>query len=248
MGRLRSQKAFSKQDIERLTSWQGGSFPAYWSKQLRQFTVSAGRGQVRVSEAFRPYATWERFQQIVTQVRHVSSTYSETQYDDVLIYDFFMPLTNEDHLRTTLDALFYWDTILARLRTRECADIEKHFKRVRGERVEDYLRRACRWFSNFFVGYSISHVEGRFRVGKIASLDRAAKIQERGGRYLADETTAIVRFIFPCRDHKEAEMVEWFFHSLFVESILQVVNRQDAIWMTEAGMRNRLHIWRAEGR
>ena len=30
----------------------------------------------------------------------------------VLIFEFFMPLTNETHLRTALDALFYKDTIL----------------------------------------------------------------------------------------------------------------------------------------
>lgn len=97
------------------------------------------------------------------------------------------------------------------------------------------------------MGYSISHVGGRFRAGKIASLAGAAKVQLGGGRYLIDETTAIVRFIFPCKNRKEAETVEWFFRFLFVESILQVVNGEDEIWMVESGIWNRLHIWRVEG-
>jgi hypothetical protein len=33
---------------------------------------------------------------------------------------------------------------------------------------------------------------------------------------------------------------------LFVQSIVQVVNGEDEIWMIEGGMRNRLHIWRVE--
>jgi hypothetical protein len=246
VARFRSQRAFSKENIESLTSWTGTSFPTYWSKQLSQFTIPAGGGRFRVSEAFRPYATWARYRQHVTQVRHVSSDYSCKQYDNVLVYDFFMPLTNEGHLRITLDALCYQDTILARLRTRNRTELESHFKRRRGESADKYLRRACRWISGFFVGYSISHVNGRFRAGRIASLDEAAQIQSGGGRYLIDETTAIVRFIFPCESQEQAETVEWFFHALFVESILQVVNGEDAIWMIESGLRNRLHIWRVE--
>ena len=72
----------------------------------------------------------------------------------------------------------------------------------------------------------------------------AAKLEERGGRYLIDETTAIVRFIFPCDGDEET--IRWFFNTLFVESIIQVVAGEEQIWMVESGMENRLHIWRTE--
>lgn len=98
----------------------------------------------------------------------------------------------------------------------------------------------------------------------------AAKIEEDYDRYLVDETTAIVRFIFPCgkpirrksgsvadfddpeRDstdqdgREEAKKIRWFFNALFVQSVLQVVNGEAEIWMVESGLQNRLHIWRVE--
>ena len=92
---------------------------------------------------------------------------------------------------------------------------------------------------------------------------------EMGGRYLIDETTAMVRFIFPCGEPKpnrylrsanyleelaigadggdterQANAIRVFFYILFVESIVQVVDGEDEIWLLESGMKNRLHIWR----
>jgi hypothetical protein len=102
------------------------------------------------------------------------------------------------------------------------------------------------------------------------SMTQAATVEESGDRYLIDETTAIVRFIFLCGkphrispapaqdfdipervsdDHAgvaEADQIRWFFNALFVQSIIQVVNGEAEIWMVESGMRNRLHIWRVE--
>jgi hypothetical protein len=243
---FKSHEAFTKRELEQVTTWRGQSFNTYWSKQFSPFMVPARDGKFRVSEAFRPYATWEKFQQHVTQVRHVSSDYKRVAYDHLLTYEFYMPLTNEAHLRITLDALFYKDTILARLRTHSRAELESHVPKEPGESDNAYLERTCARMSEFFQGYSISHVSGRFRVEKLATIDQAAKIQSDGGRYLIDETTAVVRFIFPCKDTDEAKMVEWFFQTLFIESIIQVVNGEDQIWMVESGMVTRLHIWKVE--
>jgi len=74
----------------------------------------------------------------------------------------------------------------------------------------------------------------------------AAGIQERGGRYLIDETTAITRFIFACTDEQHAKQVSWFFHQLFVQSVIQIAGEAE-IWMIESGIGNpQLHIWRAK--
>jgi len=48
------------------------------------------------------------------------------------------------------------------------------------------------------------------------------------------------------KEPDDAKLVRWFFGALFVQSITQVVNGEDEIWMVEAGMRHRLHIWRIE--
>lgn len=109
-----------------------------------------------------------------------------------------MPLTNEGPLRTALDALFYKDTILSRLITIGHEKIMEHLPMRGGESVGVYLDRVCAWISAHFVGYSISHVSGRFRAGPLSTMEEVANFQQHGERYLIDETTAVVRFIFPC--------------------------------------------------
>jgi hypothetical protein len=239
---LDSQEPFTRDEFKSVANWTGSTFPTYWSKQFKPFMVEVDGGQLRVSEAFRPYTTWERFRQHVTQVRRVTSTdYKHFKYDNLLVYEFIMPLTNEAPLRDTLDALFFKDTILAKLKSLDIAELEAHFSRDNNEAEKEYLDRICGWISKTFVGYPVSHVGGRFRTEKLSTREEAAEI-ERRRRYLIDETTAVTRFIFPCdEDHQR---VDWFFHSLFVKSIIQVVNGEDEIWMVESGLRNRLHIWR----
>jgi hypothetical protein len=189
----------------------------------------------------------------------------------VLVFEFFMPLTNQTHLRTALDALFYKDTILSRLRAIGPQTLKAHFEEVAGEDDDAYFARLCEWLATRFQGYSITTVNGRFRAQNLMTITHAAKIEENGDRYLIDETTAIVRFIFPCGtparspvdtadsfedlepnpdDHsgqQEAKKIRSFFNPLFVQSIIQVVNGEAEIWMVESGMRTRLHIWRVEG-
>ncbi len=111
---------------------------------------------------------------------------------------------------------------------------------------EDVLDAACSWIENNFVGYSIYHVDGRFRGAGLMTQADAAELQVRGGRYLVDETTAVTRFIFPCKDDEQAELVRYFFELLFVQSIIQLVNAEDEIWMVESGFQNRIHIWRVD--
>lgn len=267
---MRSQESFTKQEIVEKTSWTEKTLNTYWPKQFKGFVVPVGKNKFRVSEAFRPYTNWDSFRDIVTQVRRVSSDYTTIIYDNVIIYEFFMPLTNEGHLRTALDALFYKDTILSRLKTLEIDKLHQHFNPESGEATDIYLDRVCEWIADRIGGYSISHVSGRFRSAELSTMQEAAKIQQQGGKYLEDETTAVVRFIFPCGEphikkpplsasHFEdpaesggpdepidADTIRWFFGVLFVQSIIQVINGEDEIWMIESGIRNRLHIWRVE--
>ena len=245
--KLKTQESFSKKQLEDQTNWKGRTFGTYWSKQFEPFTIPAGKGLFRVSEAFRPYTNWKAFRHHVTQVRRFSD-YTRTSYEHVLSYEFFMPLTNEAHLKTALDALFYKDTIRGRLKSLDPAQLQAHFPRESGETEDDYLNRACRRVSEYFVGYSISHVSGRLLAETISTMAEAAEIQAHGGRYLIDETTAAARFIFPCETTEQAQEIEWFFKVLFIESILQVVNAEDEIWMLESGLRNRLHIWHVQSK
>jgi hypothetical protein len=268
-----SQEPFGKHDLQAVTDWTDTSFRTYWSKQFRPLLVEVGVEIFRVSEFFRRFVRWEEFQKHVTQVRGADA-YRPLTYDNVLVFEFFMPLTNEGPLRQSLDALFYKDTIRRRLHTLGVARLNERIQREVGETDEAYLERVGLWISERISGYSISHVSGRFRGYDLMCLDEAAKVAADGGRYLIDETTAIVRFIFRCgkpreraasrrRDlfsvfdeekadpdeqtKKEAGIVRWLFGALFVQSIVEAIGGEDEIWMVESGMVNRLHIWRVEG-
>jgi hypothetical protein len=239
---LDSQEPFTKQQLEQTTTWHGDTFRTYWSKQLAQFFTQLPNNKYRVTESFRPFTNWDKFRLHVTQVRRVAADYKKTA-GNVLTFEFFMPLSNENHLKTTLDALFYKDTILAKLKSKEDTELHKHFLNKPNEERQSYLDRLCGWISPRFVGYSITHVNGRFRAEPLCTQQEASRFR---GRYLVDETTAVTRFIFPCEDEREADQIRWFFELLFVDSIIQVVNGEAEIWMIESGLKNRLHIWRVE--
>lgn len=112
---LRSQGSFTRQELQNRTDWNKKSFDTYWSKHYRPFILDCGSERYRVTEAFRRYASWPRFQQHVTQMRRASTDYISDLHEFLIIYEFFMPLTHEESLRNSLDALFYRDMILTRV-------------------------------------------------------------------------------------------------------------------------------------
>jgi hypothetical protein len=250
---LQSQEPFTIAEFVAATGWdKPGTFKTYLRKQYKGLIENVGGGtfkisdteRYRVTESFRKLVAWRKFKQHVTQVRRVVTNYEPTS-SEVLIYDFLMPLTNEAYLRTTLDALFFKDTILARLKTIPGSDLEPHFNRPSGQSDEEYLGVIVKFIEDHFVGYSITHVDGRFRSGRVLTQDEVAAFQKKGQRYLIDETTAVTRFIFPYHDEAELERVRYLFQALFVRSIIQLVNGEEQIWMLESGPRSRVHIWQA---
>ncbi|MCY3820907.1 MAG: hypothetical protein OXH52_16360 [Gammaproteobacteria bacterium] len=218
----------------------------YWSKQLKPFVVAVGGDRYRVSEGFRPFMTWKKFQRHVSQNRLVAADYRKREFRYPVVFEFFMPLTNETALRTTLDTLFFRENIEAKLRAIEIAEMAGHFSRPADEGDEAYLQRAASWIADHFGGYSIYHVEGRFRAWKLATHDEAMEREKQGYRYLVDETTAVTRFIFPCEEKHEAALVRYFFDALFARSIIQLINAEDEIWMVESGDEHRVHSWRVD--
>ncbi len=244
---LQSQDTFTLKKFQDATTWSDKSFQTYLSKQFKAFLEpTSPEGSFRVSESFRPFVQWRKFRQHVTQVRRVVTDYIPIVFDKVLIYEFFMPLAHENALRTTLDSLFYRDRVLARLKTLEKKHLAQYFPPDPGETNAQHLERVCAWIDQKFQGYSISQVDGRFRAEKLSTQEEAAQIQMQGRRYLIDETTAITRFVFPCKDDVEVSKVRYLFNEIFVRSITQLVNGEDEIWMVESGAANRVHVWRAD--
>jgi len=243
---LQSQEPFTKEEFREATGWEKpGTLNTYLSKHYKDLIEKIGPDQYRVSEAFRKFVSWPKFKRHVTQVRRVVTSYDPSS-SDVMIYDFLIPLTNETHLRTTLDALFYKDSLLARLKTIGTPELKTNLK-FSDDSDENYFENILRFIVDHFVGYSIYHVDGRFRSGKLRTQDEVATIQKRGEKYLIDETTAVARFIFPHKTEDELQNVRFLFRILFVRSIIQLVNGEDQIWMIETGRQNRVHIWQSLG-
>jgi hypothetical protein len=90
-----------------------------------------------------------------------------------------------------------------------------------------------------------------------------------GGRYLIDETTAVVRFIVPCKAgtfafsdtleasfdwlssvdtpdsalEDEVQLIRKLFFLLFVDTVVRTVKGEDEIWLVESGARHGLYRW-----
>ncbi len=250
---LLSGDPFILRDFIKVTGWdKPGTYRTYLQKQYRGLieNLEGGsfrivpNGKYRVTEAFRKLLDWRKFRQHVTQNRAVGGDYKHS-VSKVLVYDFLMPLTHETDLRITLDALFYKDTILAKLKGIDRAKLNKYFKQAEGQEEFDYLMRILQFIESNFVGYSIYHVDGRFRSPGILGFDEIALLSKRGGRYLIDETTAVTRFIFPWDTSDQMSAIRFLFERLFVRGMMDLVEGEQQIWMLENGPDRLVHIWTA---
>jgi hypothetical protein len=254
---LQSQKIFNIKEFISATGWaKPGTLNTYLRKQYKGLIENAAgtplkvpaKGvpldiPLRVTDAFWKFATWRRFKSHVTQVRRVVTNY-EANESKILIYDFLMPLTNEEYLRMALDSLFYKDRVSARLRTIGSAVLKQGFAGVQGQADDEYFESLVEFIKSHLVGYSVYHVDGRYRSDKLLTQDQASALQKQGERYLFDETTAVTRFIFPYQSDAELKSIRYLFQVLFIRSIIQLVNGEEQIWMVESGTAgSKLHRW-----
>jgi hypothetical protein len=251
-----SGRPFTLEEFRTESGWDKAStFNTYLSKQFKGLIENVEGGDLRISEtglyrvteSFRAFTEWPKFRRLVTQSRSsgLVKNYLEIE-SKVLIYDFLIPLTHETQLRASLDTLFFKDTILAKLRAIQPPVLEGLFTRGLAESDDDFLNRVVGFIDEHFVGYSISHVDGRFRLRSVSDYDEVAAFQKRGLKYLIDETTAITRFIFPYDSEDELKALKFLFHELFVRSMVRSAPGEKEIWMIESGPERKvLHIWRA---
>jgi len=257
--RSRDQVSFTKEEVSVATGWKAKSWATYASKQLKPYLRKLPEGKLSVKRSFRRFGTFEAFQPLVTQVKHSVTKYKRATYDAVVTYEFLLPLTQEGKLRLALDELFYRDTVEDLVR--DLADenqLQSAYPSEPGEDSETHVQRAVNKIADLFGGYSISHVSGRFRAAQIASRSKAADQLIRYERYLVDETTAVVRFIFPCSCSRledgqrfkledasdnetargaevktEIQVIRGLFFAVFLESIVMMVQGEDVIWLLE---------------
>ncbi len=257
----KNESTFSKTDFnDAMTHWQGTTPSTYLGKQLRTLVEKPKRGVYRVRREFLEMSV-EELEKLISQKEAGLATYKRVSYEKLVTYEFLLPLSNEDKLRRTLDGLFYKDTLRLRIENVAPSILDKIVPQEAGETREEHLERAFAMVAQLFWGYSISHVSGRFRAEDL--LTRTEAIDRR---YIVDETTAVVRFIFPCQCARqlqgghfvistprsvdenalteEIRFIRNAFLELFVELIVVRVLEEDEIWVTEtANNETRLYIW-----
>ena len=269
--KYQSSEYFTKEDLKNITQWDKEStFNTYFTKIFKPLLLEHEKDKYQVGETFRNLSSFNKFKRHFSQTRRMRDDFIKERYETVTIYEFYMPLTNEGNLRSSLDSLFYKDAIINRLKKTPIEKIKAFFPSKENETNDQYYERICNWISNKFIGYSIGHFQGRFRASTLKSFEEVAEIQKKAEKYIIDETTAIVKFIFPLGDpksnavqqdltpfftkynekdtqiKKEIDRLWFLFNILFIESILQVVSGEAEIWMLESGFITRLHKWKLE--
>jgi hypothetical protein len=197
------------------------------------------------------------------------SRYNRKGHEHYVMFEFLLPLTREGQLRAALDDLFYSDTIEQRLREIGVTKLAEVVPRNSGETAEAFYTRAVELSAARFGGYSVSHVSGRYKAAQLMTRHSALEYVTGGGRYLIDETSAVVRFIIPCQTgaftfsdtleptvdwlellvapegalEQEVNLIRKLFFLLFVETVVRTVKGEDEIWLVESGVHHRLYRW-----
>ncbi|MDT7809815.1 MAG: hypothetical protein QOJ70_3628 [Acidobacteriota bacterium] len=251
--------------------WAKSTVETYITKQWRDLVERLPDGKILVKPDFQRFSE-EQFLDLATQNRKVFSKYRRVKYDDIVTYEFLLPLTREDQLRKALDELFYKDTVRHRLLEIGLTKAASFLPRGEEESDDEYIEKICGAVSRHFGGYSISHVSGRYRAANLTTRENAASMLIHDERYIIDETTASVRFIIPLEAtmtaepdstsegslfepaqtsdigkdvNKEISLVRFLFFDLFVEAIVRMVKEEDEIWLVEEAAGSRiLYAWR----
>ena len=262
---------FAVDDLAEAAVWARSTAISYLSKQLKGLVEPIGGGRYRVRLELRRL-TFDNYLALADQRRRVYQSYDRDEYASVVTYEFLLPLTHEEALRTALDDIFYSDTIARLIRESGIEPYEDWFPRGAHESDDDYMERLVAHAGGRFGGYSISHVSGRFRTLELESRAGAAALFEQDRKYLVDESTASVRFIIPIGAKQpvrpndgaqltlpvldevprldlsaddEVAFVKYLFFSLFVEALIRNVTGEDEIWLIEESPSGRrLHVWK----
>jgi len=267
---VQRDQAFTLAELAAATGWRGQTPGTYANKQWEQLLEKTGQDGYIVKPEFARLSP-SQFMRRFTQKRPVYSEYDRRLHGEAVMYEFLLPLTREAQLRDALDELFYRDAVEQRPREIGLASLARIMTRGAGEDDAAFTRRIVDEVGTRFGGYSITHVNGRFRAGPIATRNKAGDLLATRERYLIDETTASVRFIVPCSTQiesfsgdydsicsavlaagtaapaeiiSEVSEIRGLFFSFFVEAVVKTVLGEDEIWLIETTSRGaRLFVW-----
>jgi len=271
-GFARSQKVMTDKFIETNMGWGNSTFRnTNYKKYYKDFMEKLDNG-------FRVYSHFllvpkSEFLIHVSQSNPYFGKYKRYISNNVAIYEFLLPLTREDKLRTALDNLFFRDTILLLSQNvnleaiRAVLDKSALYRSHKGEDDATFRRSIADIVGDLFGGYSIHHVNGRYKTDTLIEQKDVHAWEEKNSRkYIHDETTACVRFIVPCpsskveiRDDKydyqieskgtpkasfeDYAVIRALFFEFFAETVVRTVRGEEEIWLLEYTNERRLYIW-----
>ncbi len=269
--RLKSRKTFTIKQLAAACDWEEATPRTYLRKHWHGLVEKTGVGLYVVKNEFARLSL-DAFLRQGTQVKQVFSAYERRKHEYLVIYEFLLPLTQEERLRQTLDELFFRDTMEHRLKEIGIDVVGRLMNRTKREGDKALVRRTLKFAADKIGGYSISHVSGRFRAAPLMSRAKAMRSFVQGSPYLVDETTAIVRFIIPCTQgrkaypntpdglasaldanepkskdlDREVRQIRWLFHHLFVEAVTRSVPEQEVWLLEQSPFGQRLYVWARE--
>lgn len=266
--RLKSRKPFTIKQLARACGWEEATPRTYLRKHWYGLVEKTGPGVYIVKNEF-ARLTLDAFLRQGTQVKEVFTIYERRKHEHLVIYEFLLPLTQEERLRRALDELFFRDSMEHRLKEVGIDAVGHFMNRTNREGERALIRRTLRFAEAKIGGYSISHVSGRFRAAPLMTRTKAMRSFIGGASYLIDETTALVRFIIPCDQgrkaytntaadlsvaldvtepktrelEREIRQVRWLFHNLFVEAVTRTVPEQEVWLLEQSPFGQRLYVW-----
>lgn len=266
--RARDGKPFTLKELQDASGWSRSSIDTYKSKQWKDLLEKVAPSSWTVRKEFLRLSENE-FLDHISQKRPLFSRYSRKGHQHYVMFEFLLPLTRESQLRAALDDLFYAETVQQRLREIGPSKLTRVVERKPKESVDDFYSRIATLATDRFGGYSVSQVSGRYKAASTMTRQAAVEYVAEGGRYLIDETTAVVRFIVPCQAESftfsdtlepspnwlelfdapnstlddEVHLIRRLFFLLFVETVVRTVKGEDEIWLVESGVNHRLYRW-----
>jgi len=257
----KSEEPFKFDEFVKASGWAKGTAKIYLGKKSSEL-VKKKNGVYHVNpEILR--VRLDDFKDLYRQKQSLFTDYVMEVPQEVLVYEFFMPLSREDRLRESLDNLFYKDTVEQRIKEIGIPKIRDALELPKSSSDEEVIQFVIRFMDSTIGGYSLQLVNGRFRAGSLTTKKEVVNRPFSQGAYLVDETTAVVRFILPVNANqaspsqmnlfepvkdapnsdKLAEQMRWLFLNFFAEAVTRVVKKEDEIWLLESGVRSALYRW-----
>ena len=271
--RARTGEPFTLTELGAATGWKGQTPATYATKQWAQLLEQRSAGRFFVKPDFTRLSS-EQFLRRFTQKKPIYSEYGRTVHPHVVLYEFLLPLTRETQLKDALDELFFLDGLAQRAREIGLVALAGMVPREPDETDDAFTARVLSEINERFGGYSIVHVQGRFRAADLVTRSKAGDMLATGDRYVIDETTASVRFIVPCQTTRrdfdndyvalanpvsqaslvqplevetEESKIRALFFSFFVEAVVKTVMGEEEIWLIETTHHGpRLFVWKRQ--